>query len=94
MERHVQTVLQVIATAAVLGLATFAWEANRTIGQLDSRLDAIGADLGRMSRSVEQLAHTAETKANHDRDVQALDRRLADFEERIRHVERNPGGRQ
>lgn len=90
MERHVQTILQVIATAAILGLASFAWEAQRTFGRLDQQLDSIARDLNRLGGSVEQLASTAETKADHERDMLLLDAKLVDHEDRIRRIEQPP----
>lgn len=92
-ERHAQTVLQVVIAAGILGLANFAWESQRTFGQLQAELSSIGTDLSRLSRSVEGLTQNAETKADHDRDMATVAERLIDHEKRIRDMERGAGPR-
>lgn len=87
-ERHAQTVLQVVIAGGIIGLANFAWESQRTFGQLQVELRSIGADLARLSRSVEGLTENAETKADHDRDMATVAEQLVDHEKRLRDVER------
>ncbi len=87
-ERHAQTVLQVVIAGGIIGLANFAWESQRTFGELQVELRSIGADMSRLSRSVEGLTQSAETKADHDRDMATVAERLIDHEKRLRDMER------
>lgn len=87
MERHVQTLLLSIATASILALAAFTWQAAGTFARLDERLSTMGNDLSKATKAIEQLANTAETKTDHARDMTYAHERLGDHEQRIRHIE-------
>lgn len=87
MERHLQTLLLSIATASILALAGFVWSAADTFARLDERLSTMGNDLSKATKAIEQLASTAETKADHARDMTYAHERLGDHETRIRHIE-------
>jgi hypothetical protein len=87
MERHIQTILLAVATSALIALGTFTYRAAETFARLDQRLISMGEDLSAASQAIEKLADTAETKANHERDMALADSRLMDHEDRLRRIE-------
>lgn len=87
MERHIQTMLISLLTAAVIALATFTYQAGQTFARLDERLNTMGRDLSTTTNAIEKLAGAAETKADHDGDMQIIDLRMVDHENRLRRIE-------
>jgi hypothetical protein len=87
MERHIQTILLAVATSALIALGTFTYNAAETFARLDQRLISMGEDLSAASQAIEKLADTAETKANHERDLALTNARIGDHEDRLRRIE-------
>lgn len=90
MERHIQTILLALVTAAILSIAKFGYEAAQTFARLDERLNNMAIDLGRASSAIDTLAKAAETKSDHDTDLNAQGRVIGDHEARIRALENEP----
>jgi hypothetical protein len=87
LERHFQTFLLSVGTAAVLAVAAAVWYGQNTLGRFDERLSAMARDLNGLSGAVQAQVANGETKAEHQADMNAVDERLDDHEERLRDLE-------
>jgi hypothetical protein len=87
IERHLQTLLLSIATAAVISLVAFVWNAQGVMSRFDERFNTMAADLSRLSDAMEAQANRSETKADHDRDMGPIREDLVDHEARLRDLE-------
>lgn len=80
MERYYQTVMVSLLTAGIIATITFLWNLNASVSRFDERL-------GAATVALQTLANTAETKAEHDRDMAIARDILADHEGRVRKLE-------
>jgi hypothetical protein len=87
MERHFQTVMIGLITAALIAITTFAWNANAAFSRLDEQISQLSRDLNSASTNITALVNSAETKADHERDVTYQQRQLTDHELRLRSLE-------
>lgn len=86
-ERHFQTFLLSIGTAAVLAVAAAVWNGQNTLARFDERLSAMARDFATLSGAVQAQIANGETKAEHQADMGAIDERLDDHEARLRDLE-------
>lgn len=91
VERHVQTILLSLVTAGILALATFVWNTNAAIVRFEASLNSVGRDLAAATNALQNLASTAETKADHERDLGQVKAVQSDHEVRIRSLEQSLG---
>lgn len=76
-EKHTQTVLMSIATAAILGCFTFLWNLNKTVTQIQGDNDKRGIRVEQVQHGVNELRL----------DMQATKAGVQDLRERMIRVE-------
>lgn len=87
VERHVQTAMMAVATAGVIALASMAWDTAKTMAGFSVQIQQLTNEVQTVSISMQSLAGSAETKADHQSDMARAEALHRDHEERIRDLE-------
>lgn len=87
LERHIQTAIQVLAVALLMWAGKALLDLSQTVAVLEERITAQGATLIDMRSDMRDMSDTYYRKAEAQRDLDAIERRIGRLDGRVSQLE-------